>query len=146
MNLTEAVKKSCEEPTLLDALSWICVWESERIVKQAKKNLHDADDKGWDTCFGVCLQSVMQKYVQPVLEVKFYVQDSRQYVGNSMLWWAKPSGYTCDIRKAQMFTKNEARLICSSRSTDVMWPKAYIDQRIQHHIDMQYCDLKEVQK
>jgi len=28
-------------------LSWICVWESERVVAQAKKNLWDADGKGW---------------------------------------------------------------------------------------------------
>jgi len=62
MNITEAVEKACQQPTLLDALSWICVWESERVVKQAKKELQDIDGKGWDTCFKVCLKSVMEKY------------------------------------------------------------------------------------
>lgn len=65
MNITEAVKQACKEPTLLDALSWICVWESERVVKQAKKNLRDADGKGWDTCFKFCLREVMEEYNCP---------------------------------------------------------------------------------
>lgn len=60
MTINEAVKRACQEPTLLDALSWICIWESERIVKQAKKNLRDVDGKGWDTCFKICLGRVMR--------------------------------------------------------------------------------------
>ncbi len=56
MNITEATKRACEEPTLLDALSWICVWESERVVKQAKKN------EQWETCFKVCLRSVLDEW------------------------------------------------------------------------------------
>jgi len=52
----------CKEPTLLDALTWICIWESERIVKQAKKGLRDSDGKGWDTCFKICLKTVMETY------------------------------------------------------------------------------------
>jgi len=56
MNITEAVARACEEPTLLDALSWICVWESERVVKQARKN------ERWETCFKTCLERVMEQY------------------------------------------------------------------------------------
>ena len=62
LNIDEATKKACQEPTLLDALSWICVWESERVVKQAKKNLRDADGKMWDTCFKFCLKKVLEEY------------------------------------------------------------------------------------
>ncbi len=62
MKLTEAVTKACLLPTLLKALTYICVWESERAIKQAKKNERDADGRGWDTCFKVCLQQVMQQY------------------------------------------------------------------------------------
>lgn len=62
MNIDEATKRACEEPTLLDALTWICVWESERIVKQAKKELRDAEGKGWYTCFRICLKSVLENY------------------------------------------------------------------------------------
>ena len=62
MNINEAVAIACKEPTLLDALSWICVWESERAIKQARLNQRDADGKGWDTCFRICLKMVMEKY------------------------------------------------------------------------------------
>jgi len=59
MNLVEATKRACEEDTLLDALTFICVWESERLVKQVKSiEPHDS----WDTCFGISLKSVMEAY------------------------------------------------------------------------------------
>ena len=64
MNIDEAVKEACKRSTLLDALTFICIWESERIVKQAKKKLYDADGKGWDTCFRFCLAGVVKKYNQ----------------------------------------------------------------------------------
>lgn len=67
MNFQEAVKKACEEPTMLDALSWIAVWESERAIQQAHKFLsgeteRDTDGKGWDTCFKFLFQQVMEHY------------------------------------------------------------------------------------
>jgi len=69
----------------------------------------------------------------------YYMQDKRQYVGNSMYWWAKNScGYTCDIRRAEVFTLDKAKKH-SCRDTDILWPKEYIDDRISHHIDMQHC-------
>ena len=67
MNINEAVKRACQEPTLLDALSWIAVWESERVVKQAHA-FHNtgirtgADGAGWDTCFKICFERVMEAY------------------------------------------------------------------------------------
>ncbi len=73
-------------------------------------------------------------------DIFYYMQDKRQYVGNSMYWWAKNArGYTCDIRKAIKFTLEEAKKY-SHRETDILWPKDYIDDRISHHIDMQLCD------
>ena len=66
MTLKEAVSKACEEPTLLDALTWIAVWESERVVQQARKiyerGVRTPDDSGWDTCFRVCFDSVMRAW------------------------------------------------------------------------------------
>jgi len=56
MNIDEAVKQACEKPTLLEALTDICIWESERVVRQARTN------KQWETCFRVCLKEVMEKY------------------------------------------------------------------------------------
>jgi len=56
MNITEATHRACEEPTLADALTWICIWESERVVKQARANTQ------WETCFGICIRHVMEEY------------------------------------------------------------------------------------
>lgn len=66
----------------------------------------------------------------------YYMQDKRQCVGNSMMWWAK-RGYTTDIKKAHVFTIDEARK-ASCRNTDTLWPKAYIDKRITSHVDHQH--------
>ena len=63
MNITEAVNRACEEPTLLGAQTWICIWESERAIKQARENYGSGTDgAGWDTCFGICLKLVTEEY------------------------------------------------------------------------------------
>jgi hypothetical protein len=56
MNITEATERACKESTLLDALTYICIWESERVVKQAREN------KTWETCFRISLKSVLKSY------------------------------------------------------------------------------------
>ena len=71
----------------------------------------------------------------------YYLQDNRSYVGNDMLWWAKDGrGYTTDLSKAHVYTKEEAVKQNQSRETDIPWPKEYIDERIRPAVDMQYCD------
>lgn len=79
------------------------------------------------------------------MEDKYYIQDkSRGYSGNSMVWWKHNNcGYVCDIQKARIWSKKEAEQMCRQGDDLVMWPKEYIDERIQHHIDMQLCDIKE---
>ena len=57
MKVDEAVRQACRQPDLVSALTWICVWESERVVKQATNTRY-----GWDTCFGTCIQSVMDTW------------------------------------------------------------------------------------
>lgn len=45
----------------------------------------------------------------------FFIRHDK-YVGNAVVWWAKNStGYTTDIRKAQLYTYNEAKRICENR-------------------------------
>lgn len=56
MNITEATNKACRKSTLEDALTFICIWETERIVKQTRANCQ------WETCFKVCIKSVLAKY------------------------------------------------------------------------------------
>ena len=75
----------------------------------------------------------------------FYVQDTRGYVGNSMLWWAvEHKGYVCDIRKAHFWLKSEVKAVIH-RDTDIPWPARYIDDRVSHHIDMQTCCREDIE-
>ena len=59
MNITDATKRACEEPTLLEALTWICIWESERVVRQVRATDYPTI---YETCFKVCLKSVFDLY------------------------------------------------------------------------------------
>ena len=68
MNHIEAVDRACEEPTLLDALSWIAVWECERVIPVAHRYLndesrwHNTGEQGWDTCFKFLIKETMEQY------------------------------------------------------------------------------------
>lgn len=74
----------------------------------------------------------------------FYLQDSRDYVGNDILFHAIDGrGYVTDLRKAQTFTKEKAMHMHAMRSTDIPWPKAYIDARVRPAVDFQYVKLDE---
>jgi hypothetical protein len=53
----------------------------------------------------------------------FYIQDTRQYVGNSVLWWrVNGAGYTTELEEAGEYPEDEARRIEANRSTDKAWP------------------------
>jgi hypothetical protein len=78
-----------------------------------------------------------------MMEEKYYLQDYRSYVGNDMLWWADGGGYTCDITKAEVFSKEDAMALNKARYTDVPWPKEYIDNRTKLVVDMQCVKREE---
>lgn len=74
----------------------------------------------------------------------FYLQDSRSYVGNDVLWWARDGkGYTTDLSKAQVYTREEAQRQHDMRRSDIPWPKAYIDAKTRPAVDMQYIKRDE---
>jgi hypothetical protein len=70
MNIDAAVIEACKQPSLIDALSWIAVWESERAIKQARV-FHETgkpqgvDGAGWDTCFKICFEKVFEHWTHP---------------------------------------------------------------------------------
>lgn len=75
---------------------------------------------------------------------EFYLQDSRNYIGNDMLFWAKEGkGYTTDMRNAEVYTKADAVAQHQRRETDIPWPKDYIDARTRPAVDMQYVKRDE---
>lgn len=80
----------------------------------------------------------------PLDEPLFYVQDSRSYVGNDVLWWASGgNGYTSDLSKAQTYTLGQAQAMHDSRHSDIPWPKAYVDAKTRPAVDMQYIRRNE---
>lgn len=60
MNFEEAVARACKETTIDDALTFICIWESERIVKFVKEH----PNTPWETMFKHCIVSVRAEYPQ----------------------------------------------------------------------------------
>lgn len=70
----------------------------------------------------------------------FYVQDSRSYVGNAVLWWAKDgSGYVTDISKAHKYTWEEIQTF-NPRETDIIWESELAEKAIRSYVDSQYLD------
>lgn len=67
MNIEEALTRACAEPTLVKALSWIAIWETERVAQQAvqheKTGVSAAACGGkWDTCFDLCFTNVIARW------------------------------------------------------------------------------------
>lgn len=67
MNLSDVIDRACQEPTLLDALAWVSVWECERVIVEAHKVLNNqtprnADGSGWSTCFKFLIKETMEQY------------------------------------------------------------------------------------
>ncbi len=69
----------------------------------------------------------------------YYVQDDRGYVGNAVSWWAHGgSGYTCKIKNAHKYTKDEViKDFTNGRETDVIWSARHVDANISEIVDVQ---------
>ena len=76
----------------------------------------------------------------------YYLQDSRSYVGNDIAFWQLGGGYTCNILKAEVFTKESAINHHESRESDIPWPKDYIDAHTRPVVDMQCVLIREALK
>ena len=68
---------------------------------------------------------------------KFFYIQNRGTCGNSVSWWAiGDHGYTCDLRCAKVWTREEVERR-DWRSFDKPWPKSAVDRLVQHHVDIQ---------
>lgn len=78
-----------------------------------------------------------EQQIEP--DKEYYIQDSRQIVGNCVLWWRPDGkGYTCEINNAGIYKG----LNCSKlRLTDVPWPVDAVKCVVCHHVRMD--DLRE---
>lgn len=72
-------------------------------------------------------------------EQMYYLQDSRTYVGNCPMWWAKDSGgYVCNLDNAGLYTYEEAMQLHKDRSTDIPWKQQDVEIAVKRLVDAQY--------
>lgn len=70
----------------------------------------------------------------------YYIQDTRTYVGNSVMWWRKNGeGYTTNLEEAWKVPGT-----WKGRDTDKLWPCDEIDKRATLQFDMQL--LREIKE
>jgi len=75
--------------------------------------------------------------------MKYYIQDSRQYVGNCLLLWReKGAGYTTHIDDAGLFSEEAAQKIHKNRGSDVPIPEDLIRESASLQVDSE--DLRKV--
>lgn len=56
MTFVEIVERACQEPTLVDAMTFAAICETERVVVQARNNPQ------WDTCFRFTFKAVLERW------------------------------------------------------------------------------------
>lgn len=67
----------------------------------------------------------------------YYVQDSRNYVGNAVLWFGlNNNGYVTDLSKAQKYTWEQIQKF-NLRETNIIWDSEHVENAIRQYIDMQ---------
>ena len=80
-----------------------------------------------------------------IMEEKYYIRNEG-YLGNALMWWKEGNnGYTCDIRQAGKYTKEQAENICE-RPQDTAYKCDYIDGLLHAQkliVDCQYVDEAE---
>ncbi len=70
----------------------------------------------------------------------YYVQDSRNYVGNAVLWYGlNNNGYPTDLKQAQKYTGAELKKR-TWRDTDVIWESEHVETAVREYVDMQYLN------
>ena len=74
----------------------------------------------------------------------FYLQDTRQYVGNCILWWRRGGGYTTNLKEAEIFNREQVDSIYKMRPQSTRpWPTEYIDNKSVPMVDIQYIDMQK---
>lgn len=67
-------------------------------------------------------------------EELFYIIDTRQLVGNCVLFWGPDrKGYVCEVDKAGLYSRDEAMRQQKSRETDRAIPKSVVDAGSTRH-------------
>ena len=69
-------------------------------------------------------------------EPMFYILDTRTVVGNCAMWWCpNGQGYTCDLSKAGLYTREGA---FNQRDTDVPVPRHVAERLVVGHVRLDH--------
>jgi hypothetical protein len=75
------------------------------------------------------------------------MQDSRYFLGNSVVWFSNDGGYTDDLSNAKVYTADEARDISESKGEfQIPWPKDYIDSKTKPTVDAKDIERREADR
>ena len=143
-NIKEAVIRACQEPTLLDALTWICIWESERVIYQARYNFGSgSNEAGWDTCFRVCLKQVMESYEKLSNQESKAMNDLLSMnIDHIILWHTQKAAKTVNKRKAEMHRRYSEEL-AAIQNEYISSIKAYLWEREQKEMNKEAMESKD---
>jgi hypothetical protein len=73
--------------------------------------------------------------------MKYYIQDTRQVVGNCALWWAADGkGYTTQLEEAGVYEEAEANQIGRGRDTDRPVPVDVAKRASVTHVRVERLD------
>lgn len=73
----------------------------------------------------------------------YYLQDTRQKVGNCMMFWCpNGGGYTCQLDEAGKYTGAEARDRVRSGDTEKAWPVGFIERHAVRHVRADSIDVR----
>ncbi len=79
------------------------------------------------------------RLTDPAPPTLFYIQDTRQVVGNCPVWWGpNGGGYVTRLDEAGRYTEQEAVSQNRTRDTDIPWPCAEIDALARETVDCQH--------
>jgi len=108
---------------------WLLLEDGEKIRRYALE--HRESEK-------IRIQKRIDKVNSFPDNSNFYIQNG--YVGNSVLWWGlRSSGYTTDLSKAQLYTKDEVlKNFVNGRVEDLIWNAKHVLENIKQHVDGQY--------
>ncbi len=70
--------------------------------------------------------------------MRYYIQDTRVYVGNSVVWWREGgAGYTANFDEAGLFSEQEANDAHRNRASDKPIPEDVAKASTSSHVDIQ---------
>lgn len=83
--------------------------------------------------------SAPHRLTGPAQPSLFYIQDTRQFVGNCPVWWGpNGGGYVTRLDEAGQYTEQEAITQNRTRESDIPWPCAEIDALARQTVDCQH--------